>query len=440
MSSIIFLGTYKPMVCGIGDYTSFITPQLTDIDWGVISFDTSGYIGSLSGDTSVPDDRVWYGIPSQCEYSTGIIRSGVRGLGTCCAGDAILWFQHEHGIWHDDQRFINTLRGLSRPKVVTLHTVHFQSADTASGLRQNQYEFLAELLPNVDAVTVFSLGVYKAVTTAFPEYRSKVFSLRHGVHSYPDVARMTRREAREKLSDFLLYESDLSAGAKKDIYRQRLLMDPEKIIIGQAGFLDPSKQSEMLFQVGDELKRMMPGAKITSVRIGGVRESSQERYAAQLRSRHDGENRFLLEVLLPRDMLPVAQKAFDMNYYWPKDCTQSGALAHALGAGGVIAGRDLEGVGETLGDAGQMVEKDFNRLLLKMRDALVDHDLAEQMRESALRYAAEYSWKKQAAIHCEIADSLVNRKTFSSVKNGGWPGYSAFTKSSRSFEAVGVSY
>ena len=35
-------------------------------------------------------------------------------------------------------------------------------------------------------------------------------------------------------------------------------------------------------------------------------------------------------------------------------CVVTYVLAHALGAGAVVAGRDLEGVGETLLEAGQL--------------------------------------------------------------------------------------
>ena len=39
MASIYFIGTYKPIICGIADYTNFITRECPAESWGVLSFD-----------------------------------------------------------------------------------------------------------------------------------------------------------------------------------------------------------------------------------------------------------------------------------------------------------------------------------------------------------------------------------------------------------------
>ena len=103
-------------------------------------------------------------------------------------------------------------------------------------------------------------------------------------------------------------------------------------------------------------------------------------------------------------MLSIAQRAFDINLCWPKDCTQSGILAHALGAGAIIAGRDLEGVGETLKKAGMLVDTDLRRLLMKVKDLILNPELKEKIEETALKYAAKFSWKNQARRHYELAE------------------------------------
>ena len=84
------------------------------------------------------------------------------------------------------------LRALDLPKIVTFHTLHFQSHETIYGLCQNQYEMLYDLLPEVEAITVFSRGVCRAVTTAFPEYSEKVHLMRHGMHQYPEIGGIGR--------------------------------------------------------------------------------------------------------------------------------------------------------------------------------------------------------------------------------------------------------
>jgi glycosyltransferase involved in cell wall biosynthesis len=406
MPFIYFAGTYKPIMCGIADYTSFITRKSPVGRWGVLSFDLKRYGAPLRADDGVAADWVWYGIPGRNEFSASVILQGIKELGAE-GEDAVLWFEHENGIWPNDIKFVAMLKNLNMPKVVTFHTLHFQSAETPFGLRRNQYNLLRILLPYVDAITVFSRGVYHAVTLAFPEYREKVYIIKHGIHSYPEISRLSRKEAKEKLNDFLLYESDFDRETKETLYKQRTFIDPNTVVIGQTGFLCPSKRSELLYTIRDRLQKLIPHKRITAVRIGSSRDEFQKTYAEQLRRKYNDGDKFLLETWLPQNMLPLTQRAFDINFYWPRECTQSGVLAHALGAGAVVAGRDLEGVGETLKEAGELADTELRHLLLKMKNLILDPELREKIEETALKYAVEFSWERQAQRHYELAERIL---------------------------------
>jgi len=407
MVSIYFVGTYKPILCGIADYTSFITRQSPAGRWGVLSFDLEKYGVPLISDDGVATEQVWHGIPDRDNFSARMILKGLRKLGLK-KEKAVLWFQHEYGIWPDSHDFVTMLEDLDIPKVVTFHSLHFQSPETASGLRSNQYELLRDLLPHVDAITVFSQGVYGAVTSAFPEYRQKVHIIRHGVHSYPEISCLSRQEAREKFNDFLLYESGLDRETKEAVHKQRLFLDPLTVVVGQTGFLDPSKNSELFYLARDRLQELIPQRRIIAVRIGTTRTESQKIYAEKLRRKSNGRDKFLFEVWLPQNTLALAQRAFDVNFYWPRECTQSGLLAHALGVGAVIAGRDLEGVGETLKRAGELTSTSLKRLLLMTRDLLSNRELREELEKRGLEYAEEFSWEKQARKHYELAEHILS--------------------------------
>jgi glycosyltransferase involved in cell wall biosynthesis len=269
---------------------------------------------------------------------------------------------------------------------------------------------LRGLLPYLDAITVFSDGVYNAVTGAFPQHAKKVFVLRHGIHSYPHITRMGRLEAKQCLNDYLLYDSDLDNATKAALYNHCVFTDPDKVIIGQAGFLDPAKQSEVLFLLRNKLENRLPKVETVAVRIGSIREESQKVYAQKLRRQHDAKKQFLLDIRLPQNMLPVAQRAFDINFYWPLSCTQSGILSHALGAGATIAGRDLEGAGEMLGDSGQIVEKNLNGLVDKITRLLTDPWKNAVNEELQRYYISAFSWEKQAALHYEIAEQVLKQR------------------------------
>ena len=407
MASIFFLGTYKPIICGIADYTSFLVRENPADRCGVLSFNLEKYAVPLVADDRMAMDGVWYGIPSRHDFSASVIRQGLNEL-SARKQDCVLWFQHEFGIWPDSQKFVAMLEDLEIPKVVTFHTLHFQSPETQTGLRRNQYDLLKVLLPYVEAITVFSHGVYHAVTSAFPEHRDKVYVMKHGIHSYPEISRLSRKEAKEKLNDFLLYESGLDRKTKGALHKRRIFLDSDTVVLGQLGFLEPLKNSEMLYAARDSLQKTVPQRRIVAVRIGSPRNEVQKIYAEKLRRSQNSRDKFLLEVLLPQDILPLAQRAFDVNFYWPYDCTQSGLLSHALGTGALLACRDLEGVGETMKETGGLKDTDLRHLLLKITNLILNPALGERTEERALSYAVEFSWRNQAWRHYELAEGILS--------------------------------
>ena len=109
MKSIYFVGTYKPIMCGIADYTSFITRVSPISKWGVLSFNLEKYGAPLAAYGGIASDRVWYGIPSCHEYSASVILEGVNTFGAQ-KEDSILWLQHEFGIWPGNIRFVAMLK------------------------------------------------------------------------------------------------------------------------------------------------------------------------------------------------------------------------------------------------------------------------------------------------------------------------------------------
>ena len=405
---LCFIGTYPPIMCGIADYTRYITREMRPGRWGVMCFNPELQKAPLTDHQGSSRDKIWYGLPDSNHLSQKTIREGLTEL-YVKEKDCLLWFQHEFGLWPNSQRFVTVMRELDLPKIVTLHTLHFQSPETPSGLRVIEEQLLRGLLPYVDAITVFSRGVHSAVLSSFPEYSHKVHVIKHGIHSYPEIKRLTRKEAKEKLLDFLLYESNLDYATKQSLHKQQVFQDQRAVVIGQTGFLDPAKNFETLYYVRDELAKAIPQKRLIAVRIGNQREEMQKHYASSLRREHNGVDRFFLETWLPPHMLPVAQRAFDINFYWPDDCTQSGILAHALGAGALIAGRDLEGAGETLKAAGEPVASTLEGLINRMKEIILNPRLAGHVEEQTTTYAAGLSWRNQRRRHCELAEQVVRR-------------------------------
>jgi glycosyltransferase involved in cell wall biosynthesis len=404
MAYITFITPYKPIICGIADYTEFITRACLPGSWSVLSFDLARYGVTLSNIEVSPNAPVCYCIPSRDDFSASSILKGIRHY-----EDEVLWFQHEFGIWPDDVRFVNMLRGLDGTKVVSPHSLHFQSDETIYGLRLREYSFLKLLLPCTDAITVFSNGVYNAVTKAFPEYSEKIHVLRHGTHLYPDIAKMSRLEAKKRIHEFLIGESGLDQASKEKLMRERIFIDPEATIMGGSGFITHSKGIEPLFRARDMLNEMLPDKKIVAVYVGFLRQTDNKgdsRYVAKIRSKYNDSGHFFSETYLPGDLLPIMLRALDVHLYWPSDCTQSGIIAHALGAGATIACRDMEGVGETVKKAGGLTLPDFDRLIHEIKWLVLNPDLRNEMSERAVRFAKEFSWENQASKHFELAEQL----------------------------------
>jgi glycosyltransferase involved in cell wall biosynthesis len=251
--------------------------------------------------------------------------------------------------------------------------------------------------------------VYEAVVRAFPERADAVHLLRHGAHLYTKFSRMTKAEAKATIHDFLVNEADLDVYSRENLRRQGVFLDPETVIIGGTGFITASKGTKLLYDAQRRLQQLLPGQKIAAVYVGQLREAGSEidaAAAAELKEKHNGFGQFFLDTYLPRDMLAAMLRALDVFFYWPSDCTQSGIIAHALGAGATIASRDMEGVGETVRMAGGMTSADFDDLILKMRAAVADPGIRVGIGERALRYAAEFSWRNQFLRHLELAAEL----------------------------------
>ncbi|MEE8373753.1 MAG: hypothetical protein V3R87_08545 [Dehalococcoidia bacterium] len=401
---ITFVSPFKPIICGIADYTDFVTRECPAGKWAVLSFNLNDREAPLSQEHPSPTTPVWYVIPSRTTFTATSI---LEGLGS--DRDQVIWFQHEFGIWRDNARFVDMLAELPRVKVVTLHSLHFQSHETVYGLRRHEHLFLSQLLPHTDAITVFSNGVRRAVLRAFPEFHEKVHLLQHGTHLFPGLATLSRAQAKAMIHDYLVDESPLDQESKKQLREQRVFLDPGTTVLGGAGFITASKGIDLLFHACDTLQQMLPERKIAAVYVGLLRESGgveDSRCAEALKSKSRGKQHFLLETYLPAHMLPVLLRALDVYFYWPTDCTQSGILAHALGAGATIACRDMEGVGEAVRIAGGLTSHKFGDLIAGIQRLILEPGLGDQASEKASVYAQSFSWKNQASRHFELAEEL----------------------------------
>jgi len=415
MTSIYFISTYKPILCGIADYLKFLLKEIPKEKWKVISFDLKNFqdsLGRLTHEKKESSKQVWYGITKRRAPNLNEILKGIKKFSKG-KEKYILWFQHEFGIWKNLRGFARLIRELDNLKIkknISLHTIHFQSKETPWGMGKREYNLLKAIFPWVDAITVFSRGSYLAVKKAFPQHINKTHILRHGIHYFPRIIKMSKDEARRKVYQFLIEKSDLEEEKKTALKKENIFLDPKILLIGSAGFVVPHKNTEKLFLMGKRLQKAFPREKVVALYIGIPREKSKKKlnYSQKLKKMHDGKNIFFLETWLPEELLPIFQKALDINFYWPKRCTQSGMLAYILGTGNLIAGRDMEGSGEMLKEAGQIVDKDFEKLILKIKKVISNPNLSKEIEKKTLKYAKKYSWENQALRHYKLAAKIIS--------------------------------
>lgn len=405
MACIYFVAPFRPITGRIAEYTSLITRELSPRNWRVLSFDPNTSAASFIAGRRLARHRLWSG-STEPLYDT--IPSIMQHFGAPAGEGIVLWFQHEIMPWPNEWQLVEMLKCLEVPKVITLHSLHFESSETPVGLRKDELTWLERLLPHAEAITVFSEGARRAIAAAFPEHAARVHLLRRGVNLQPQALRMSPREARKMLHEFLMDCPGLDPACRRALREEAILLDPRAFIIGNAGFTPPRKQMDRLFMVRDILQRMIPHRRIIALRIGRARDEEQSADMRALRLQQDQVCKFLIETELPESLIPVALRAFDVNFCWPGDCIATDVPSRILGCGGVIAGQDLEEAGETLREASAIVHKELGLVVLSLHRLAQDPKEGERIRENALAYAERFSWEKQARRHGTLAESLIH--------------------------------
>jgi len=168
----------------------------------------------------------------------------------------------------------------------------------------------------------------------------------------------------------------------------------------------------MLYELGERVRRKLPGHKVVAVYIGKVQDrrdkktSESDDLLRQLRSLHDGRQNLFLEDYLPEDVLPFAFKSLDVSVFWCKNATQSGRMAHAQGSGTCVVGRRIEGIGETLDLAGLPSGVGLGDMADKIAALILDPALRVQAERSSQEYAKRYSFENQANKHLLLSEAV----------------------------------
>jgi len=309
--------------------------------------------------------------------------------------------------------FLDSLK-MSREKVASFHTIHFQSFETDSGMEEKEANLLREVLPLLDALTVFTRGAYRAVVKAFPEYRDKVVIIRHGTQLYPIVS---REKARKKIIGYLISEADIPSREKQKLKKNYShFFSPKAIILGNLGFIISDKDFSSLYRLSQLVREKLPQYRIITLVAGKIQLRKDRKVEKslpilrELKSIHNGENNLFFEDYIPEKLLPLVFRALDFVVFWPYNATQSGRMAYAQGASTCIVGRKIEGIGETLKLSGLPAVETLEELAKMIERFTLHPELKEKAKRASRNYAQKYFYGVQAKKHLLLAESLIANK------------------------------
>jgi len=401
---INFVSTFPPMMCGIGTYTEYLVSKMARENWSVTSFKLDEFL--RTGQPFQFNDRVAYEISLSDPHLP--------------ASKAELhWFQHAFGMWGEESpaflHLVEEAKGRKKKVIASFHTIHFESDETDSGMRRQEEDLLRDALPLLDVMTVFSDGAYRAVSRAFPKYKDKVIVLRHGVHVYPQISQL---QAKEGLLRYLINQADISQDKKQELKQMyHHFFSNETILLGNFGFITSNQDRLKLYELGQLVQHRLPNHRVVVLYAGRIQKRNDKRIEEylpaleELRAVHDGKVNLFIEDYLPEGIFPLGFGALDFSVFWASDATQSGRMAHAQGTGTCIAGRRIEGVGETLDLAGLSSAVSLEDLAEKITRLVLEPGLKEEAKRSSWHYAQEFSFQRQAQKHILLAEAVLSGTT-----------------------------
>ena len=405
-------------MCGVATYLKNIIRQLPPDSWQVISFKLrkSKNFRILPGKEK--ESNTHY-LMSRTEPKTAIKKINRLAKGS------VVWIQHSFGVWGKENcsEFVKFVSEIKDKKIITFHTLHFQSNETPYGLQEIEYKLLESILPLVDAITVFTDGVYLAVSGAFPDYKDKVIVLRHHCRLY---SRMLKKNAKKELIESLLESKRITPKLKRQLENlKKVILKKNVKLIGDVGFITPSKGSEIIYLIQEELEQRIK-QKIISMYIGTVRDltdNDQVNYSKKLKSFHDGKTKFFINLYIPEKTLLVYLAAFDSVIFWPNSCTQSGRLSLLQGARTCGIGKDLEGIGETLKLSGLPTVETYGSLINALSRVLTRPESRSLMTGMARTYARKVSCSIQAKKSLKLVNAIQSKRKRLPILDRGFASY-----------------
>lgn len=303
----------------------------------------------------------------------------------------IVHIQHEYGLFQHHDAFIQLLRVLKKNEiktVVTLHTV-YPYGDWRSGV-------VDSIRCNADAIIAHTPEAYASVSLS--RGSSRLVRIHHGTRSNVPHGN------RETGFDFLCIPRQFRRAS----------------FGGVIGFISPGKNiHETIMAWSDATARRLVDPGTAGLIVAGQSDENMFYYRKQLdeckRDCGFAENIFIVDKFIPRNMMNHVLSVFDYAILNTTSNTLSASgQVHALAAHGVpfaAANRPIYRDGIGAGAISYPLDKDNHYTIMTVNAVASlanSPEIRDEIKQSMIAYAAETSWKNQAAKHIKLYKELLS--------------------------------
>lgn len=376
---VAFVGSYPPRECGIGTFTYDVVSSYDAIDPSRLStvvavndygqmydYDLHDYQGRVRYQIETED------LDSYLEIADEINRSRVQ----------VVNIQHEYGLYggEDGEYIVEFMRRLTKPVVVTMHTVlphpegHFKQTTQT-------------LLDQASAVVVLARAAVPMILDNYDMPAERIHVIPHGIPVF------TRKESIRRRT-------------------KKLLGLGSRPLLSTFGLIGPSKAIEYVIQALPAIVEHQPN--VLYLVIGEthphIRQREGEAYRNSLieLARDLGvqkhvrfNNRFLSNSELIRYL--AATDVYIMAYL-NKDQIVSGTLAYAVGCGKAVVATPFVYAEEMLSDGRGVIVpfKDPAAIATAATSLLDDRRKLLAVEEKAYKFSRAMTWPNVARMYLEL--------------------------------------
>lgn len=211
----------------------------------------------------------------------------------------------------------------------------------------------------------------------------------------------------------MINHTKISSSQEKELFKlEDYLYSKHTILLGNYGFITPTKGILQLYELGRLVQEKLPHYKVITLFAGIIQNEIEKNIddyysvLAKLKSIHNAKENLFFEVYIPEEIFPLALSALDFTVFWSKTQTQSGIMAHAQGTGTCVVGNHWEGLGETLIQSALPVADTLAELAESIVGLILEPGRKEKILCHSREYALRYSFANQAKKHLLIEKSL----------------------------------